>query len=109
MVTIEKDGKSLEVTLGAYNGIYRRLGYTVAGLTRPPTAPGPRSKGKHTPEDGDPLDGLTEVDDSFDDLAEKPISEMTFKEIKAYAASLGINTNGMSSRKEIKKAIMAIV
>lgn len=97
MVIIEKGTHRLSVTVGAYNTLFRAQGYRIVG-----------SEGVHTDsflQDGEvtPTGGKNAHEDEYYD--EKPLSEMTFKELKDYATKLGINTNGMSSKREIREAI----
>lgn len=104
MVIIEKGTHILSVTVGAYNTLFRAQGYRIVG-----------SEGVHTDsflQDGEVTptggknaneDEYESNEDEYDD--EKPLSEMTFKELKDYATKLGINTNGMSSKREIREAI----
>lgn len=120
MVTIERAGHVLTVTQGAFKALYRPMGYVIVGDEGEPEAS--PSPGKEiTPpvdEDGSEDDSSSEEDENSDenedpdddqdddDLEEKPLSEMNFKELKAYAKRQGINVNGMSSKKEVREAIL---
>lgn len=118
MVKIERAGHTLTVTRGAFNTLYRPLGYVIVGTEGEPEA-SPISDEAITPpvddagseddqgsiEDED-NEADEEQDDEEEDLDEKPLSEMNFKELKAYAKRRGINTNGMSSKKEVREAIL---
>ena len=126
MVTIERAGHVLTVTQGAFKALYRPMGYVIVGAEGGPEAspvPGgvtttpDTETGLEGPEnvveddsqpDDEPVDAEddTEEDTEDEDLDEKPLSEMNFKELKAYAAKRGINVNGMSSKKEVREAIL---
>lgn len=118
MVKIEKAGHTLTVTRGAFNALYRPLGYVIVGtegepeaspvpneVTTPPADDTGYEDDQSSVEDED-TDADEEQDDEEEDLDEKPLSEMNFKELKAYAKRRGINTNGMSSKKEVREAIL---
>lgn len=120
MVTIERAGHVLTVTQGAFKALYRPMGYVIVGTEGEPKAsPGPDEvTTPPTDEDGSEDDQTSEEDEVQDDgedtdedqddedLEEKPLSEMNFKELKAYAKRRGINVNGMSSKKEVREAIL---
>lgn len=119
MVTIKRGEHSLRVTRGAFLHLYKGMGYTIVGTEEDltvPSAPGgeitlPEDDGvseddSESGEDEVTDDDTEEDEDEEDELEEKPISEMNFKELKEYAARLGINTNGMSSKKDIRTAIL---
>lgn len=127
MVTIERAGHTLTVSMGAFKALYRPIGYTIVGseeasdassvpggvTTTPDTETGLEGPENVVEDDSQPDDEPvdaeddTEEDTEDEDLDEKPLSEMNFKELKAYAAKRGINTNGMSSKKEVRNAILA--
>ena len=120
MVTIERAGHVLTVTQGAFKALYRPMGYVIVGTEGEPEA-SQVPDGVTTPpvdEDGSEDDQTSEEDEVQDDgedtdedqddedLEEKPLSEMNFKELKAYAKRRGINVNGMSSKREVREAIL---
>ena len=120
MVTIERAGHVLTVTQGAFKALYKPMGYVIVGTEGEPEA-SPVPAEVTTPpvdEDGSEADQTSEEDEVQDDgedtdedqddedLEEKPLSEMNFKELKAYAKRRGINVNGMSSKKEVREAIL---
>lgn len=120
MVTIERAGHVLTVTQGAFKALYRPMGYVIVGAEGGPEASPVPGGVTTTPadEDGSEDDQTSEEDEVQDDgedtdedqddedLEEKPLSEMNFKELKAYAKRRGINVNGMSSKKEVREAIL---
>lgn len=95
MITIQCNGQTLKVTLGAYNSIYKPMGFSPVHMAKMPKTP-----------DMDPEEEMDEEVETEDaELGEKPLSEMNFNELKEYAAQLGISTNGMRTRRELKAAI----
>lgn len=120
MVTIERAGHVLTVTQGAFKALYRPMGYVIVGAEGgPETSPVPDevitppadedgSEDDQTSEEDEVQDDGEDTDEDQDDedLEEKPLSEMNFKELKAYAKRRGINVNGMSSKKEVREAIL---
>ena len=57
------------------------------------------------------LDEIEEDWDSIEDDEEvsKPISEMNNAELKEYATKLGIDISGLSSNKQLREAIKAVI
>lgn len=132
MVTIQRYNHILTVTNGAYQGIYKPLGYTIVGepgddnsvsqaypcgtttpgdVTDHHEAPGATEADPDGPNSyneayltGEAPDEDTEEEDPVD---EKPLGEMSFKELKQYAETLGLNANGYSSKRDLKEAIKA--
>ena len=123
MVTIRKGAHSLRVTQGAFLRLYKPMGYTVDGaegdLNVPPAPDGngatPGTDDSSEDELKDPEDeGTTESEDEEeteddsddeDDLDEKPISEMSTRELRQYAENLGIDTDGLNTRSKLLRAI----
>lgn len=132
MVTIQRDKHILTVTRGAFQGIYKPLGYAIVDEpgddnsvsqahpcgTATPMEP---SDDYESPEsqETDP-DGPNSYNDAYltgeapdeaaeeeDPVDEKPLGEMSFKELKQYAETLGLNANGYSSKRDLKEAIKA--
>lgn len=120
MVTIQRAGHVLTVSKGAFKTLYRPMGYVIVGDEGEPEASPAPGKEITPPDTGDGSeddlssgedevqdDGEdTDEDQDDEDLEEKPLSEMNFKELKAYAKRRGINVNGMSSKKEVREAIL---
>lgn len=121
MVRIKKGNHTLSVTWGAFFSLYESMGYAITETEGDEAVPPvsdkavPQSEPKNGSEDdSDPVDdddGVP-VDDGYDDedpdLEEKPLSEMDFKELKEYASRLGIRTNGMNSKKDLRVAIRQV-
>ena len=122
MVTIKRADHILTVSKGAFKNLYKPMGYVIVGDEGEPEAstspdkeitPPYADKGSEddlSSDEDESADDADEDDANADaeeeDLEEKPLSEMNFKELKAYAKRRGINANGMSSKKEIRDAIL---
>jgi hypothetical protein len=110
MVEIKRGDHTLSVTMGAFRAVYKSMGYVLAGSEEGHTAPSAPEVGTNThssetaPVDEPEADDDTEAEEE-EELEEKPVSEMSFRELKEYAFDLGINPKGMSS-KELRKAIL---
>lgn len=127
MVTIQKDGKFLTVTMGAYKTLFKSMGFAIVSPEEsrvPSYEPGNDitpsddydgvEDDLEPPEDdfNDPGNDTDEDEESEDDeeepedeLDETPLSEMNFEELKTYAKRLGVNIRGMNSKKELRAAI----
>lgn len=106
MVTISKGDKKLKVSLGAYNGQYKRAGWK---LEKPQKA-----KAKHV-DDAD--NGSTEVDEwdkADEELAKeengkKDVDDMSMGELKKLAESKGIDTKEIKTIGALKKALKEVM
>lgn len=118
MVRIKRGGHELTVTVGAFKRLYQPMGYSIVmGTEGGHTAsPAPDEvvtpPEDETPDEDDSESEEEEVsedaedeDEAEDELEEKPIGEMSFKELKEYASRHGINVNGMTSKQEVRRAI----
>ncbi len=77
-------GRVLEVTRGAFNSIYRHIGYTIV-----------TEAGNDSPASND----VQTVGDSYrENLEEKPIGEMNIQELREFASILGIDSEGKGKR-----------
>ena len=94
MIKIKRGTHELEVTKGAFKSIFAPAGYIV--VEQP-------AKALETPEGGEE----PELEEEQQDLSEKPLSEMSFNELKEYAEQLGIQTSGMRTHQQLKRAIQA--
>ena len=106
---------TLEVTKGAYREIYAHLGWVPD--VEPEKTPIPHDheeeENPHEPHEEQPEDELElqnedqedQEEDMEDELEEKPISLMSFEELKEYAARLNIDTTGLRSKKELRLRI----
>ena len=106
---------TLEVTKGAYREIYAHLGWVPDVEPKKTTIPhaneeeeNPHESHDERPEDELELQDEDQEDneeDMEDELEEKPISLMSFEELKEYAARLNIDTTGLRSKKELRLQI----
>lgn len=130
MVTITRNGKNyLRVSKSAFNELYKRQGFRVAGteeikqnkakknedtLTNEEDNSGkPQEDGEGkgnpslVPED-DGEEGTQEEDGEEEkSLEEKTFKEMSLEELQEYAKINGIDIEGLTEKKEIRKAIKA--
>ena len=131
MVVIKKGSRVYRVSMGAYNNQFKHLGYKIVGSdgeTEKTEQNDPEKFEKAKPqddeigdefeqgndsetdEDADPEDDEETDEDEDesedeDELSEKPLSKMNMQELEEYAERLGINTDGLRSKKEIREAI----
>lgn len=117
MVHIKKGAHTALVSMGAFKNLYEPMGYVIVRAGEADTAPLAPDKGV-TPVDAkkpvtdapeateDVVDSDDEDGDEEDELEEKPLSEMNFRELKTYASRLGLNVNGVNSKRELKMLII---
>ena len=118
MVHIKKGAHTALVSMGAFKNLYEPMGYVIVRAGEAATAPLAPDKGV-TPVDAkksvtdvpeaseDAVDSYVDEDgDEEDELEEKPLSEMNFRELKTYASRLGLNVNGVNSKRELKTLII---
>ena len=117
MVHIKKGAHTALVSMGAFKNLYEPMGYVIVRAGEAATAPLAPDKGV-TPVDAkkpvtdapeateDVVDSDDEDGDEEDELEEKPLSEMNFRELKTYASRLGLNVNGVNSKRELKTLII---
>lgn len=60
---------------------------------------------EETDEDEEDEDESEEEPEDEDDLSEKPLSKMNMQELEEYAERLGVETDGLRSKKEVREAI----
>ena len=97
MVTIQKGQTILTVTQGAYTNLYKPLGYTI-------------TNDQNTQLSGFSYDNDQAIHtDDCDMDGEKPVSEMSARELRDYANRLGLNINGINGKKELRKAILQAI
>lgn len=101
MIIYNKD-KKLKVTAGAYNSIFKGLGWSTQN---------PVEEHKHSnssemklPDPDEELDLEEENVHEDDDISERPLSDLSLAELKALAKQHGINTEGML-KKDIRSAL----
>lgn len=114
MLTIRRNDTILRVTSGAFLGMYKGLGFTVvAGEGFKPSLASDKPNNTYTPdnlENADEDDSDSSEDDfEANDLSEIPVSEMTFKQLKAYADQLGVVYGNGTPKKELRALIRRAV
>lgn len=98
MIRIKRGSHTMSVTRGAFNAVYKPMGYTEMEEHK---APKTHEETDDEYEDAD----MDSDEDDEPELGEKPLNEMNFNELKEYATQLGIATAGMRTRRELKEAI----
>lgn len=124
MITITNGVDVIQVTQGAFTDIFKSQGFIEINEKQPETrAEVTMSLSEETIERGDEhvseaiLDqksGDPKFETTFEeeksqpeeiDLSEIPLSEMTDKQLKEYAAQLGVDISGITSRKAVRNKI----
>lgn len=122
MIKIKRGDSVLTVTAGAYSNYYKHLGYEPVGVAKSNensehenahTTPGSPQPGDPTQQPGD--EEAPDEDEESDltdeeaeeevDLSEIPLGEMDLSQLCAYADQLGLDHDGIRSRKEMRKLI----
>lgn len=113
MVKITNGSKIFEVSRGAYDSVYKGLGFHVVG-TEPAEDKPPKEKMQVPPEtegdeeDGAPGenedDGETEPGEGLDldTLLEKPLSQWEPDELKEFVRAKGIDTAGAKKVSQVR-------
>lgn len=124
MVTITRNNKNyLRVSKSAFNEIYKRQGFRVAGTEEIKQNEAKKNEDTINNKDKDAKDNQedtegqgnpyinTEDDEENNDeeksLEEKTFKEMSLEELQEYARINGIDIEGLTEKKEIRKAIKA--
>ena len=94
MVTITNGKNTLEVTSGAFEGIYKSCGYSLVGL---------EAKVPDSTENA--VDENSIDENPFEELEAKPISQWTKAEVKEYAEAKGIDLSGTKNVNDGKERI----
>jgi len=101
MVTIKKGSMTKKVTEGAFANYYKDNGWAAVN-----GSPAKSKKVKEVPE----VPEETEEDEwaeAMKEEVEKPIDEMTRKELEQKAIDLGIDLTGLGKTAQIREAIRA--
>lgn len=113
LITINKNGKELSVTKGAYNSIFKKQGWLAGKYVEPEEEP-EYEEDEYESEDeytsGEENDSEEEDDDEdseneIEQLLLKPVSEMNTKEIIIMAEHFGINRKG-KKKEEVKELLL---
>lgn len=113
MIRITRGTVTLTVTKGAFNSFYKPLGFVVEKRPRSHEASErvitqPDSDSTHsedsTQQKSDDKGAGSETDEKTD-YKETPISEMSFDQLCDYAEDLGLDYEGVRSKKELRMLI----
>lgn len=103
----------IEVTEGAYNTIFKDQGYRpITDEVKTPVETSTKEKVETPVEDNSDVESEEQADayvpeekDEVDSLLEKPISQWSNDEVKAFAEAKGIDITGTKNAKEAKGRI----
>ena len=119
MVTITDGANVLCVTNGAYKSQYEPFGWRIVPQGQDVELPrvaedreikkAEKLKNKAKKEENAPIEIKTEVAEDIEYQVDKPLAEMTSKELKAKAEELGIDISGFETKKQVRKAIAAAI
>lgn len=114
MVKITNGSKIFEVSRGAYDSVYKGLGFHVVG-TEPAEDKPPKEKTQVPPEaEGDEEDGVSGENEEdgetepgeeavdLDALLEKPLSQWEPDELKEFVRAKGIDTAGAKKVSQVR-------
>lgn len=119
MITINNGSRSMVVTKGTYSQLFKSLGWQIGELNKKEIAPIAKEVKITEEEIKEHAEETTETDAAEVDeenetdgddiqntnLEEKPISDMTPDELKAYATQLGIDFTGVKKAKILRQMI----
>ena len=112
MVTITDGANVLCVTNGAYKSQYEPFGWRIVPQGQDvelPRVAEDREIKKAEKEENAPIEIKTEVAEDIEYQVDKPLAEMTSKELKAKAEELGIDISGFETKNQVRKAIAAAI
>ena len=119
MVTITDGANVLCVTNGAYKSQYEPFGWRIVPQGQDVELPrvaedreikkAEKLKNEAKKEENAPIEIKTEVADDIEYQVDKPLAEMTSKELKAKAEELGIDISGFETKNQVRKAIAAAI
>lgn len=101
MVKITNNINTFDVTKGAYESIFKKLGYTLVA------SEADSDGSQHVDEDA--ITVVSEDERFLMDVVEKPVSQWSKNEVKKYVELKGINTSGASTLAEVKELIKATI
>lgn len=115
MVTITNGVRTFTVSKGAFNSVYKSMGFRIAdgkekkagkGKTQAPPPPPPPDEDDEDEEEEPENDG-TGNDGGLDveALLEKPLSQWTPDELKQFVQVKGIDTSGATKVKEVRTIV----
>ena len=99
MVNITNGIQTLKVSRGAFDSIFKNMGYTIVENSV-------ESVEKEVEESEEEKESEKSADEIFaEELVEKPISNWSKEEVKRFAEIKGIDISGTSNPKEAKEII----
>lgn len=105
MLLIGKENKKLKVTNKSFDNFYKSHGWEVIKEYG-------KSSKKSSKKEEDEWGDISKQEDEWEDVDEdvrKPLSEMNRQELEEYAAELGVDLSGLTSNKQIREAIKAVI
>lgn len=120
---IYKNGQTLEVTKGAFTALFEPLGWVTEAPAKTKSnkttkmSPQPEKSGNSILPESDLFKALKsqeEQEKPVEDFSEEeeveiPISEMTLEELIDFADSKGIDIDGLTKKRDIRRAIEAAI
>ena len=103
MVTISNGRIRHEVTIGAFNTIYKGLGFHIVGAKEEKVVKNTKANEVHTESINTPVE--VEEKSWVEDLLEKPISQWSKEETANFAKEKGIDTSYARKLSEAKDII----
>lgn len=115
MLRITNGSITLTVTKGAFNNYYKHCGFQIENraegaepeevvTTRPNYTAGYLGDSSQV-KNGEDSDDYKEDEDEEIELSEIPLSEMSFEQLNEYADQLGLEHEGIRSKKELRAMI----
>lgn len=110
MVHITNGNLNLEVTKGAFESFYANLGFNIVkSFKKTPVLTDTLNQEDNLSDEEEDSTQQEEDEEEEEeeeiDLSEIPLSEMGFDQLTAYADELGLNHDGVRSKKELRYII----
>lgn len=105
-IKISKNGMEKEVSVSAFENFFKNSGWEIAGGKKPATSQSKKEeKVVEEPVNNNSDDEWDEVLEEDDEI-EKPLSEMTKKELMEYADKNNISLVGLNTVTQFRQAIL---
>lgn len=105
MITINNGSLSILVTKGAYNGVYKSLGWIEGDIKAKEKPLAIETFAAKEEQGNESVKAEEKDDDEKIDFSEKPLSELSGTELKMLAKSLGIDFSGVKKVKELRALV----